>query len=272
LLHRWKSSGLPHSLFTEDETQKPHGVFGHPSVRRLSNLPKRARFEEMNAAVRDYIQKITDRFKTCSKTAQRPRYFRLQNGEEDRRFNHIVACYVMYLNGRAVLHVVDEATHFQAARFLQKVRAEETSRSLVKCWIRTYLGPPSFLRVDQGTNFITKKFKARAEIADIEVLEAPVECPTTMKHVERYHGPLRVAYNRLNLDDPTLSVEDILALAVKCVDDTCNLEVLTPTFLGFGSIPRPRTTPAETQICRARAIEAARNEILSEYARQRVWG
>jgi hypothetical protein len=62
-------------------------------------------------------------------------------------------------------------------------------------------------------------FQRSSKAADIEVLEAPVECPTTFTDVERYHGPLHVAYNRLKLDDPTLSPEGTLALAVKCVND-----------------------------------------------------
>jgi hypothetical protein len=92
-----------------------------------------------------------------------------------------------------------------------------------------------------------------------------------MTHVERYHAPLRVAFNRIKMEDKTLSDSEALEWAVKAVNDTVGPEGLTPTLLVFGSVPRPaRNCAAETQIVRARAIDAARNAVEQEYARRKV--
>ena len=48
----------------------------------------------------------------------------------------------LYLDGKPVLHVVDEATAFQAAKFLKDMSAKTTWDTLRICWIDIYQGPP----------------------------------------------------------------------------------------------------------------------------------
>jgi hypothetical protein len=176
----------------------------------------------------------------------------------------------MSLESRNVLHIADEATHFQAAAFLLSNTAEEVWRVFVRLWIRTYLGPPDFIRVDQGKNLMAELFVSSAIAEGIEVLEAPTECLTTMSHVERYHAPLRAAYQKIR-SDFGFEPEEALELAVKCVNDTVGPDGLTPTLLVFGSIPRPaRKVPADTQIQRVRAMDAARKAVTAEHARQKI--
>jgi hypothetical protein len=80
-------------------------------------------------------------------------------GSEEQMFNKIFAVYATYLEGRAVLNTEDEATHFYAASFLETITAE-TGNALARYWSRTYLGPPDFIRIDQGTNFSAKELSA----------------------------------------------------------------------------------------------------------------
>ncbi len=75
------------------------------------------------------------------------------------RFNYIVAVDLMYKHGTPVLHVVDEATHFMVARFMRKVSADDTWKMLARVWSDVYMGPPDFLRVDQGSNFVAVHFE-----------------------------------------------------------------------------------------------------------------
>lgn len=78
-----------------------------------------------------------------------------------------------------------------------------------------YLGQPDFLRVDQGSQFVSES-KASYEADSITMMEAPVESPTTMSHVERYHAPLRALY--LLIQDSlsrSESDKDCLQMAVK---------------------------------------------------------
>jgi hypothetical protein len=96
-------------------------------------------------------------------------------GSEELMFNNIFAVDVTYLEGRAVLNYVDEATHFYAASFLETITAEETGNALARYWSTTYLGPPDFLRIDQGTNFSAKEFVGSCSADVIVVIEAPIE-------------------------------------------------------------------------------------------------
>lgn len=67
----------------------------------------------------------------------------------------------------------------------------------MRCWSRTYLGPPDFLHDEKGTKFVPKEVMEFAEADGIKVLEAPVEFAPTMSYVERYHIALRSAYYKI---------------------------------------------------------------------------
>lgn len=197
LVHRWKSDDLNFALYTESELRKLHRVFGHTSVQALYNLLKRANPDEMESNVRKTLDKIRRECEVCIQNGSKPRRFKVTIGTDDLRFNHIVAVDVMYINSRPVLHIVHEGTHFNAAQFLRNMTAQHVWKTLLKCWSRVYLGPPDFLHVDQGSNFVSAELAANATADGVTVLEAPIESPSTMSHVERYHAPLRVAYSKI---------------------------------------------------------------------------
>lgn len=188
------------------------------------------------------------------------------------KFNHILAVDIMYICNKPVLHVVDEATHYRSAMFVQRVRSREVWKTLLRCWCHVYLGPPDFLRVDHGSQFISKEFLENAEADGISVLTAPIECPSSMSPVERYHGPLRAAYTKIRAELPkTESDADCLQMAVKSVNDSIGPEGLCPTLLLYGTVPRPaRNTPAETQIARTQAIDKAMDTVQKEQAKRRI--
>ena len=272
LIHRWGRGDLAYSLYTETELKRLHRTFGHPTVEALINLLRRANPDEMNAEARKSLQEITNSCTVCVQNASRPRRFKVTIGSDDLRFNHIIAVDVMYLSGRAILHIVDEATHYNAASFLRKMSSAETWKTIVRCWTAVYLGPPDFLRVDQGTNFVSKEFCASAEAEGIKVLPAPIESPETLSHVERYHAPLRAAYTKIRSSlGRSESDADVLQMAVKAVNDTIGPEGLCPTLLVYGAIPRPaKLTPAETQLARAKALDSAMDSVRKEQAKRRV--
>jgi hypothetical protein len=66
----------------------------------------------------------------------------------------------------------------------------------------------------------------------------------------------------MRMEDPKLSQENVLQLAVKCVNDTTGPEGLVHTLLVFDSLLRPaRNIPVETQLRRARIVENSRKEL-----------
>lgn len=180
LIHKWQPNETDYGLFTEADLRKLHRSFGHPSASSLTSLLKRARPDEFDASVREAIEEITSSCVPCQFHSRKPRRFKLAVGTEDLRFNHTVAVDVMYLDGSPVLHIVDEATHFMSACFLRNVSSREIWSAICRCWVIVYLGPPDFLRVDQGSSLVSAELKGAATGMDISILEAPVESPSTM--------------------------------------------------------------------------------------------
>ena len=268
LFHRWYPDIV---LYTTSELLKLHRSFGHPSISALSNVLKRARPEEMNSNVQKEIEQLTERCRICSELEKKPKRFKLTLGNEDSRLNHCLAVDIMYIQKRPILHLVDEATHFQAACFMKNVSSKETWKAIMRCWCYVYMGPPDHLRIDQGSNFISKEFRQSASSQGIEIMEAPVESPNTMSHVERYHGPIRTAYERLEMELPSESKDYLLQMAVYGVNSTMGPEGLCPTLCVFGAIPRPaRALPAPDQVARAEAIDQTMKDVEKEHARRRL--
>jgi hypothetical protein len=98
----------------------------------------------------------------------------------------------------------------------------------------------------------------------IELKEVPVEAHNSVGKVERYHAPLRRAYEviRDEIQNKTSS-ESILQMAVKAVNDTAGPNGLIPTLLVFGAYPRMTedSAPSPSMIQRAEAIRKATKEL-----------
>ena len=100
----------------------------------------------------------------------------------------------MYIDGNPVLHIVDEATRFQAARWLQNISAKHTWDVLRLCWIDAYLGPPEYIIHDAGKNFVSKEFRQYATSMAVTTKSVPVEAHWSIGLMERAHPVLRRAY------------------------------------------------------------------------------
>jgi len=250
---------------------KLHRSFGHPSVSALYRVLKRARPDDVSEKVKDAIKFLKDRCKNCAELEGKPKRFKLTIGAEDSCFNSVIAADIMYIKKRPVLHVVDEGTHFAAAAFVRNVTSKEIWKALMRCWTHVYMGPPDFLKLDQGSSFVSKEFRGLAEAEGIKIMDCPIESPATMSHVERYHGPLRTAYEKLAIDLHGETKDRLLQMAVHCVNNTVGPEGLCPKMCVFGAMPRPaRNTPAPDQLKRAEAIDKAAKAVQKEQAKRRV--
>lgn len=272
LKHKWTQSTIPYVLYTNTELEKLHRNFGHPSASALHKLLKRADISKVSLKTMESIEDIVRRCTICQKYSPAPRRFKITVGTEDLKFNHVVAVDLMFISKKPILHVVDEATHFMGAQFLKSHSSADVWKALLRCWSRLYLGPPDHLRIDQGSNFVSQEFLDCATTEGIIVLEAPIESPSTMSHVERYHGPLRRAYLKIRESLPRRETDaDCLQLAVKSMNDTVGPEGLCPTLLVFGALPRAaKRQPASSQLERAKALDGARQEVLQEYAKRKI--
>lgn len=268
LIYRWSPDS---ALFTYGELLKLHRSFGHPSVSALHNVLKRARPDEYSPEIQKAIEHLTERCRVCTELGTKPRRFKLSIGAEDSRFNSSIAADIMYLVQKPALLVVDEATHFCAATFLRNISSKEVWKALSRCWINAYIGPPDFLRLDQGSQFTSKEFNTAAVSAGIQIIQEPIENPSFMSHVERYHAPLRAAFEKLRMDLPGENNQDILQMAVHSVNNTVGPKGLCPNLCVFGAIPRPaRNIPAPQQLAGAQAIDAAMDEVAREQMKRKL--
>ena len=271
--HPWMLFSQPEKTLafnhlTDVELKRLHRRFGHPSVQRLHKLLRQSGNDVELAA----IEHLTKYCHACQMNSRAPGRFKFTL-RDDSHFNYEVVVDVMYVEGnRPVLHVIDTATSFQAARFLRDISARHTWDTLRLCWIDVYQGLPDWIVTDTGRNFHAAEFKQSARSMGIEIKEVPVEAHNSIRKVERYHTPLRHAYDIIHAEAPSMSPEVALQAAAKAVNDTAGPDGLVPTLLVFGAYPRMTDdSPPSPEITqRAEAIRKATKAIREIHSRRQV--
>ena len=268
----YKWCNMTISLFTEQELRRLHKRFGHPSSEKLFNLLKRADIESITPSTRKALEKISDSCDLCQRNGQKPRRFKFTLREE-KDFNQSVYIDIMYVDNKPILHVVCEATRYQAARWLKKVSAEEVWKAFKFCWIDCYLGPPDLVVHDSGTNFMARAFQTNSALMFIRTKSIPVEAAQSMSFVERYHEPLRRAYRIIRQEISDIDDETALMSAVKSVNDSVGPDGLIPTLLVYGAIPRLGSDcdpPTPSMIQRATAVRKATQQITKYFSQRQI--
>jgi len=254
---------------TGNELRQLHRRFGHPSARRLLRVLQRSGHEVNSKA----IQQLTKCCHQCQIHGKSPSRFKFTI-RDDCNFNHTVYIDVVYIDGQPALHVVDEATRFGAARWVKSMSAQHAWDALRACWIDVYIGPPDIIAHDAGKNFASEEFRQHAATMAITTKGVPVEAHQSIGIVERYHAPLRRAYNvlREELKNARIDKDIMLQMAVKAVNDTAGPNGLIPTLLVFGAYPRMTTLdpPAPSITQRAAAIKSAMREVRKCHAERQV--
>jgi len=256
------------SFLAETELRRLHRRFGHPAAGALHRLLARAGHDDVKFETLATMEKFCHH---CQMNAKAPTRFRFTI-HDDCEFNYRIIVDVMFLDGRPVLHVVDEATAFHAGGFLKSLSAEHTWEKLKQCWSDTYLGPPDLIRHDLGTNFASAEFGKNARFAGITMEPIPVEAHWTIGKVERYHAPIRRAYEIFSAELPELSPDARLQAAFKAVNDTAGPNGLVPTLLVFGAYPRVNadSPPSATLARRAQATAKAMAELRKLAAKRKI--
>lgn len=270
--HPWFHLGKAESarvFLTETELRRLHRRFGHPATDRLYKMLKRAGHKDVEEQALKEVRKFCHQ---CQKHSSSPQRFKFTL-KDDREFNYEVLVDVMYLSGKPVLHVVDSATSFQAGRFLPSMSTKDTWEALRMLWIDTYQGPPDILTHDAGTNFASTEFRTEATIMGITCKQIPVEAHWSIGKLERYHAPLRRAYEIITAElRDSVSSEARLQMALKAVNDTVGPDGLVPTLLVFGAYPRVvmDSPPSPSMIHRSQAIQKATKELRKMAAERQV--
>ena len=260
--------------YTRQQLSKLHQSFFHPSVDKLFNLIRRSKPDEADAETRRILEDITSRCDPCQRIQTGPKRFRVSFGSEDTVFNERVLIDIMYLDSDPVLHIVDESTHFSAARFLPTVSTTAIWSTLLECWALVYTGLPNRILVDQGSSF-GDQFKAFGRILQVDVTSTGVEAHSSLRIGERYHQPLRTAFRKLSIAYPTLPRPLLLSMSVKAMNDTLGPEGIVPSALVFGEYPPLRSAgdsvvPRPDLATRASVASQARADMSKIMARLRI--
>jgi hypothetical protein len=170
--------------------------------------------------------------------------FKLSIPEDDLVFGDEVSIDLMFLDGTAVLHVVDTATRFSAAAFLDAhnetygLSVHGIWLAFLDIWCTLCVGYPNRFRTDSGTVFTTSKWKELTDVAGIALRISGIEAHNSLGIRERHHGPLRRIYRKVKMTHPGIQPILGLKLAVKAMNDTAGEDGLLPSFLVFGISPR----------------------------------
>ena len=210
-----------------------HCRFGHPSVHRLYQLLERS---EHNVKLQ-VLQHFTKYCDQCQKYGRSSGRF-MFTFKDDLDFNYNIIIDIMYIGGKLVLHLVDEAIRFQTGQWLKNVSAQHVWDQLQLCWVNTYLGSLDLVTADAGKQFMAKKFRQYVANMGIIIKNAPVEAHHSIGMVEHYHGSLQRVYSIIITKIPEIEPELVLQISFKAINDSVGSNGLVPTLLVFGTYSR----------------------------------
>ncbi len=181
----------------------------------------------------------------------------------------------MYIDYNLILHVVDETTRFQAARWLQNISVKHTWKMLRLCWIDVYLSSSDHILHDADKNFVSREFRQFVISMTIIIKSVSIEAHWSIDIVERYHAELRRAYQMIfeNIEiDIDIDKEIILQMIVKTINDTVDLDELMSTLLIFDAYSRMHvmTSSISSINQRAMTIEKVMTEVRKFRAERQV--
>lgn len=223
-------------LFTASELARIHRNLGHPSAKSAYDALQRA--YPLNTTIDDYKKLVTISGKCygCQRFSRKPNRYRATLPDPC-VFNQDIVLDVMFIDKRAVLHIVCKQTCFSRAAFLLSQTSIELWNTLMRVWILPYLGPPYTIWVDQAKAFLSKEFKSMTETLGCTLKPVATEAHWSLI-VERHHGPLRQVYNRLRIDYPHVDMQVLLDYSTMTINNTAGPENFSPALLAFGAQPR----------------------------------
>jgi len=266
-------------LFTKSELIKLHRGFQHPADDKLFNVLKKARPNEADQETRDVLEQISDACNTCQRFGPAPVRFKATLPSEDEIvFGEELSIDLMFIDGKAILHIVDTATRFSAATFLDPPNAEYGQSvngvwlAFLETWCTLYTGYPNRLRTDFGSIFTSPRWKNYTDTSGIQLRISGIEAHNSLGVGERLHAPLRRIYKKVSTEYPQVAPDIRLKLATKAMNDTMGEDGLVPSLLVFGIIPRFPiiSTNLPTQQERMDALATAQKEMNAIVSERRI--
>jgi hypothetical protein len=209
--------------------------FDHSSIKKLYDLLKRAN-HEMKKSTLKKLTKFCFFYQKHDKSSERFKFI-LRN--DDVNFNYSIIIDIMYVDNNFILHVVDETTRFQVAKWLRNISVKHTWEMLRLCWIDVYLSSSNHILHDTDKNFASREFRQFVISMTIIIKSISIEAHWSIDIVEKYHAELRRAYQMIfeNIEID-INKEIILQMIVKAVNDIVDSDELMLTLLIFDSYSR----------------------------------
>lgn len=126
----------------------------------------------------------------------------------------------MFLDGKAVLHIIDTVTRFLAATFLDTYGAkfgqsvEGIWLVFVMTWCNIYTEYLNKLKTDQGSVLTSVCWKQLPYVSDLQLRLSGVSAHSSRGIVERYHELLGRIHRKINFDHPRIHPPLILRVAI----------------------------------------------------------
>ena len=175
-----------------------HRGFSHPTAEKLYDLLKVAKPDEVDSETKKVLDEISKYCEICQRNARPPLRFKVTIPTKDNlKFCEEVSMDLMFLDGKAVLHVIDTATRFSAATFLDShgqnygQSTEGIWLAFLEIWCIPYLGYPNRMRTDQGETFMSNTWRQLCEQNGITPRLPEVQAHSSLVIGEKYHDPLR---------------------------------------------------------------------------------
>lgn len=180
-------------LFTKSELLKLHRGFHHPAGKRLHALLTKTKVDNLDHDTLKILAKINKACHTCQKFGSKPVTFKASLPPNKSVFRDELSLNLQWIDGDAVLHVVDTVTKFSTATFLDQYghSTEGLWTAFVECWCTLYTGFPNSLRTDSGSAFTSPRWKEIADSAGITMQISGVESHNSLGAGETLHHPLR---------------------------------------------------------------------------------
>ena len=162
-------------LFTRSELKQMHKNFSHPSNNALINVLKRARPSDVNSETKKMLEDIVARCKQCQTFRSKPTIFRVSLPMDEIVFNHEIEVDIMWIDGDAIIHIIDRGTRYSVAKYLNPQTAENAWNLIIEFWVSVFNGFPQIIAHDQGPQFTAEYFQDSCAQLGIITKETPTE-------------------------------------------------------------------------------------------------
>lgn len=213
------------------KAQKLHTQFGHARSDQLLQITKDNNI--CDDEFKKCIVEVCTKCEFCQKYKPAPLKpaVGLPRANE---FNQVVAMDLKdYKTNKIwILHVIDLATRFSAARLVTSKKAPEIARKVMEMWIAVFGRPRKFM-ADNGGEFSNNLMRDVGEQLGVELTNSPAESPFSNGVVERHH---KVLYEtmRKTIDETKCDPQMALAWACSAKNSLQNHHGFCPNQLVFG--------------------------------------